>query len=162
MNLWPVQHFCLHFFSRSALIWCWSGKKVKTKVFNWSEVHLYQSNFLQNSYFSYCRSIQDSMSLASHRRFYFWKLMYHTFNFLPGSILKFQTNWIDLYPTVQCKGNRVSFISVALCYARWRKILEKPCFSLRGMKANGVKRTTLTNPAKKEGEKPSRKKCEGI
>ena len=29
----------------------WSGKKVRTKVFNWSEVHLYQSNFLQNPYF---------------------------------------------------------------------------------------------------------------
>ena len=29
---------------------CWSGKKVKTKVLNWSEVHLYQSNFLQNPY----------------------------------------------------------------------------------------------------------------
>ena len=32
---------------------CWSGKKVRTKVFNWSEVHLYRSNFLQNPYFSY-------------------------------------------------------------------------------------------------------------
>ena len=30
----------------------WSGKKVMKKVFNWSEVHLYRSNFLQNSYFS--------------------------------------------------------------------------------------------------------------
>ena len=25
---------------------------MKTKVFNWSEVHLYRSNFLQNPYFS--------------------------------------------------------------------------------------------------------------
>ena len=33
----------------SALIW----KKLRTKVFNWSEVHLYRSNFLQNPYFSY-------------------------------------------------------------------------------------------------------------
>ena len=31
---------------------CWSGQKVKTKVLNWSEVHLYRSNFLQNPYFS--------------------------------------------------------------------------------------------------------------
>ena len=30
------------------MIW----KKVRTKVFNWSEVHLYQSNFLQNPYFN--------------------------------------------------------------------------------------------------------------
>ena len=30
----------------------WSGKKVRTKVFNWSEVHLYRSNFLQNPYFN--------------------------------------------------------------------------------------------------------------
>jgi hypothetical protein len=30
---------------------CSSGKKVRTKVFNWSEVHLYQSSFLQNQYF---------------------------------------------------------------------------------------------------------------
>ena len=29
-----------------------SGKKVRTKVFNWSEVHFYRSNFLQNPYFS--------------------------------------------------------------------------------------------------------------
>ena len=27
-------------------------KKVRTKEFNWSEVHLYRSNFLQNPYFS--------------------------------------------------------------------------------------------------------------
>ena len=33
MNLWPVEHFFV-------------------QVFNWSEVHLYQSNFLQNPYFS--------------------------------------------------------------------------------------------------------------
>ena len=29
MNLWPVEHVCPHFFSRSALIW---KKKVRTKV----------------------------------------------------------------------------------------------------------------------------------
>ena len=28
-----------------------SGKKVRKKVFNWSEVHLYRCNFLQNTYF---------------------------------------------------------------------------------------------------------------
>ena len=31
---------------------CWSGKKVRTKVFNLSEVHLYRGNFLQNPHFS--------------------------------------------------------------------------------------------------------------
>ena len=35
MNLLPVEHFC-HF----------------VKVFNWSEVHFYRSNFLQNPYFT--------------------------------------------------------------------------------------------------------------
>ena len=34
MNLWPVEHFCPLFFSRS-----------------WSVVHFYRSNFLQNPYF---------------------------------------------------------------------------------------------------------------
>ena len=29
----------------------WSGQKVRKKVFNWSEVHLYRSNFLQNPHF---------------------------------------------------------------------------------------------------------------
>ena len=36
MQLWPVEHFWLTFFSRSALIW----KKSDPKVFNWSELHL--------------------------------------------------------------------------------------------------------------------------
>ena len=37
MNLWPGEHFFPHFLARS--------------VFTWSEVHLYRSDFLQNSYF---------------------------------------------------------------------------------------------------------------
>ena len=49
MNLWPVEPFCPHFFSRSVLIW----KKVRTNGFNWSEIHLYGSNFLQNPYFKW-------------------------------------------------------------------------------------------------------------
>jgi hypothetical protein len=40
MNLWPVEHF----FSADP------AKKWGKKVFNWSEVHLYWSNFLQNPY----------------------------------------------------------------------------------------------------------------
>ena len=48
MNLWPVEHYCPHLFSRSALIWT----KSEEKVFNWSEVHFYRSSFLQNPYFS--------------------------------------------------------------------------------------------------------------
>ena len=39
-----LNPFVLSFFSRS-------GKKVRTKGFNWSEVHSYESNFLQNPYF---------------------------------------------------------------------------------------------------------------
>ena len=45
MNLWPA------FFLTFCPDQCWSGKKLRTKVFNWSEVHLYQSSFLQNPYF---------------------------------------------------------------------------------------------------------------
>ena len=52
MNLWPVEHFfkhiCHHF-------WVCTHPKVMTnmlkKVFNWSEVHLTESDFLQNPYF---------------------------------------------------------------------------------------------------------------
>ena len=43
MNLWPVEPFCPHFFFQIS-----TGKKVRTKGFNWSEVHLYRSSFLQN------------------------------------------------------------------------------------------------------------------
>ena len=38
MNLWPVEQQ--------------TSQKVRIKVFNWSKVHLYRSNFLQNPYFS--------------------------------------------------------------------------------------------------------------
>ena len=31
---------------------CWSGQKVRKKVFNWSEVHLHRSNLLPNPYVS--------------------------------------------------------------------------------------------------------------
>ena len=31
-----------------------TSQKVRKKVFNWSEVHLYRSNFLQNPYFREC------------------------------------------------------------------------------------------------------------
>ena len=37
LNLWPVEHFCPPFFSTSPLMW--------KKVFNWSDVHFYRSNF---------------------------------------------------------------------------------------------------------------------
>ena len=39
-------------FGRISADQCWSGQKVRKKVFNWSEVHFYQTNFLQNPYFS--------------------------------------------------------------------------------------------------------------
>ena len=52
MNLWPVEHFCSPFFFSDQH---WSGKKRGTKVFNWSEVHFYRSNFLQNPYFKEIR-----------------------------------------------------------------------------------------------------------
>ena len=47
MRLWPVEHFWLTFFPDQHWL-----EKSEPKVFNWSEVHFYQSNFLQNPYFS--------------------------------------------------------------------------------------------------------------
>ena len=41
-----------HTMRRNLLNQYWSGQKVRKKVFNWSEVHFYQSNFLQNPYLS--------------------------------------------------------------------------------------------------------------
>ena len=43
MNLWPVEHLFPPFFQISTDL---------EKVFNWSEVHLYRSNFLQSPYFN--------------------------------------------------------------------------------------------------------------
>ena len=51
MNLWPVEHFFPHFLTG---LLCTQSKPVKKwgkKVFNWSEVHFYQCDFLQNPYF---------------------------------------------------------------------------------------------------------------
>ena len=42
--------------------WCLSRKKVRKKVFNWSEFHLYQSSFLQNPYFSKKQFYQIDLS----------------------------------------------------------------------------------------------------
>ena len=52
MNLWPVEHFFPHFLDRFAVCSSKPVQKVRKKVFNWSEVHLYWSNFLQDPYFS--------------------------------------------------------------------------------------------------------------
>ena len=46
MMLWPVEHVSSLFFQIGADL-----EKKWGHVFNWSEVHLYQSNFLQNAYF---------------------------------------------------------------------------------------------------------------
>ena len=48
MNLWPVEYFFPHFLTG---LLC-DQSKSEEKVFNWSEVHLYQSNILQNPYFN--------------------------------------------------------------------------------------------------------------
>ena len=45
------------FFLTFWLVCCVTSQKVRKKVFNWSEVYLYQSNFLQNPYFSLNRPI---------------------------------------------------------------------------------------------------------
>ena len=48
VNVYQNMDFERSYFGKSDQ--CWSGKKVRTKVFNWSEVHLYWSNFLQNPF----------------------------------------------------------------------------------------------------------------
>ena len=48
MNLWPVEHFCPPFFSRSALIWKKTGNK-SVQLVGGSFLLKY---FLQNPYFS--------------------------------------------------------------------------------------------------------------
>ena len=48
MNLWPVEHFCPPFFSRSALIWKKTGDK-SVQLVRGSFLSMY---FLQNPYFS--------------------------------------------------------------------------------------------------------------
>ena len=48
MQLWPVEHFRPHFFSRSALIW----KKSEDKSVQLVRVAFFRSDFLQNPYFS--------------------------------------------------------------------------------------------------------------
>ena len=48
ISLWPVEHFFPHFLTG---LLC-DQSKGEEKVFNWSELHLYRSNFLQNPYLS--------------------------------------------------------------------------------------------------------------
>ena len=40
-----------------------ASQKLRKKVFNWSEVHLYQSNFLQNPYFRYLLTFFTELAL---------------------------------------------------------------------------------------------------
>ena len=51
----------LEFFKYSSKIPIGILKYVRTKGFNWSEVHLYRSNFLQNPYFSSLKAQQSSL-----------------------------------------------------------------------------------------------------
>ena len=47
---------------------CWSGQTVRKNVFNWSEVHLYRCNFLQNPYFNnYFRNSALAKSIKRHK-----------------------------------------------------------------------------------------------
>ena len=69
-------------FVRSTSIEMWSGKKRRTKVFNWSEVHFYRSNFLQNPYFSNYRLLngQTYFSLlyeTVHSHLPYWLTIEH-------------------------------------------------------------------------------------
>ena len=49
------------------LVCCVTSQKVRKKVFNWSEVHLYRSNFLQNPYFN----LQGTFGRISSHFLYF-------------------------------------------------------------------------------------------
>ena len=44
------QYYKIFTFIKVKLV-IWDSQKVRKTVFNWSEVHLYRSNFLQNPYF---------------------------------------------------------------------------------------------------------------
>ena len=57
-------------FSRSVLIW----KKRRTKVFNWSEVHFYRSNFLQNPYFNRQALLNNTLYFLKSSMFCFFVL----------------------------------------------------------------------------------------
>ena len=72
-------------FSRSALIW----KKRGTKVFDWSEVHFYRSNFLQNPYFS---RLIHRLKVVFFDVIDFLILNYQPFNFSTFKILNIQNS----------------------------------------------------------------------
>ena len=51
-NLMAASDQLNTFFLSLWLVCCVTSQKVRKKVFNWSEVHFYQSNILQNPYFN--------------------------------------------------------------------------------------------------------------
>ena len=51
-NLMAASDQLNTFFLSLWLVCCVTSQKVRKKVFNWSEVRLYRSNFLQNPYFN--------------------------------------------------------------------------------------------------------------
>ena len=56
MNPWPVEHFFPHFLT---------GLLCTQSVFNWSEVHLYRNDFLQNPYFSWCKIMHKGLKFQN-------------------------------------------------------------------------------------------------
>ena len=53
------------------LVCCVTSQKVRKKVFNWSEVHLYRSNFLQNPYFNLQRTFGR---ISSHFLYFLFQI----------------------------------------------------------------------------------------
>ena len=111
MNLWPVEHFCPPFFPDQ----CWSGKKRRTKVFNWSEVHFYRSNFLQNPYFNgvwpnflvwsppwlYASSVKNKTKFEIIW-FDLLLTLYHKLRRAPCDILLTSTYWQEMFCNLLC------------------------------------------------------------
>ena len=70
-----------------------TNHKVREKVFNWSEVHLYWSNFLRNPYFNWrARKIPSSVWLMAQMNYYAWKMRAPRSQCLPSQMNKLNQN----------------------------------------------------------------------
>ena len=87
MNLWPVEHFCAPFFSRSLLIWKITGDKSVQLVRN----SFLSKYFLQNPYFSYPFLVVEGVLLPYQEQtpiFYQQKTIRNAYNFINVHILR--------------------------------------------------------------------------
>ena len=71
---------------------CWSGKKVRKKGFDWSEVHLYQSNFLWNPYFSHWNFLYSAQILHCHSPVLVLSIQRKTWSSFLSALLNWRKN----------------------------------------------------------------------